>query len=86
MIEGSAAGRTLLNQALRFPTDSVFDPTTGVNIETGDARYLKFVSTTKAAYTALATKDPTTIYLITDTTPRMLAIGDMEIVTADVPA
>lgn len=85
MIEGSAAGRTLLNQALRFPTDSVFDPTTGVNIETGDARYLKFVSTTKAAYTALATKDPTTIYLITDTTPRMLAIGDMEIVTADVP-
>lgn len=86
MIEGSAAGRTLLNQALRFPTDSVFEPTTGVNIETGDARYLKFVSTTKAAYTALATKDPTTIYLITDTTPRMLAIGDMEIVTADVPA
>lgn len=86
MIEGSAAGRTLLNQALRFPTDSVFDPTTGVNIETGDARYLKFVSTTKAAYTALATKDPTTIYLITDTTPRMWAIGDMEIVTADVPA
>lgn len=86
MIEGSAAGRTLLNQALRFPTDSVFDPTTGVNIETGDARYLKFVSTTKAAYTALATKDPTTIYLITDTTPRMWAIGDMEIVTAGVPA
>lgn len=86
MIEGSAAGRTLLNQALRFPTDSVFDPTTGVNIETGDARYLKFVSTTKAAYTALTTKDPATIYLITDTTPRMWAIGDMEIVTADVPA
>ena len=86
MIEGSAAGRTLLNQALRFPTDSVFDPTTGVNIETGDARYLKFVSTTKAAYDALTTKDPTTIYLITDTTPRMWAIGDMEIVTAGVPA
>lgn len=86
MIEGSAAGRTLLNQALRFPTDSVFDPTTGVNIETGDARYLKFVSTTKAAYTALTTKDPATIYLITDTTPRMWAIGDMEIVTAGVPA
>lgn len=89
MIEGSAAGRTLLNQALRFPTDSVFDPTTGVNIETGDARYLKFVSTTKAAYDALTTKDPTTIYLITDTTdttPRMWAIGDMKIVTADVPA
>lgn len=86
MIEGSAAGRTLLNQALRFPTDSVFDPTTGVNIETGDARYLKFVSTTKAAYDALTTKDPTTIYLITDTTPRMWAIGDMEIVTAGVSA
>ena len=86
MIEGSAAGRTLLNQALRFPTDSVFDPTTGVNIETGDARYLKFVSTTKAAYTALTTKDPATIYLITDTIPRMWAIGDMEIVTAGVPA
>ena len=86
MIEGSAAGRTLLNQALRFPTDSVFDPTTGVNIETGDARYLKFVSTTKAAYTALTTKDPATIYLITDTTPRMWAIGDMEIVTAGVLA
>ena len=86
MIEGSAAGRTLLNQALRFPTDSVFDPTTGVNIETGDARYLKFVSTTKAAYDALTTKDPTTIYLITDTTPRMWAIGDMEIVTTGVPA
>lgn len=86
MIEGSDAGRTLLNQALRFPTDSVFDPTTGVNIETGDARYLKFVSTTKAAYTALTTKDPATIYLITDTTPRMWAIGDMEIVTAGVPA
>lgn len=194
MIEGSAAGRTLLNQALRFPTDSVFDLTTGVNIETGDARYLKLaggtvtgattfnagvtmaqslncssslqvasnlyvgdsiqtntdlgkatsaslkfqntaestedlqlltdaggvyiriarenfymasadpdptdvlsvkemdaryakiVTLTKAAYTALATKDPTTIYLITDTTPRMWAIGDIEIVTADVPA
>lgn len=86
MIEGSAAGRTLLNQALRFPTDSVFESTTGVNIETGDARYLRFVSTTKAAYDALTTKDPTTIYLITDTTPRMLAIGDMEIVTAGVPA
>lgn len=86
MIEGSAAGRTLLNQALRFPTDSVFDPTTGVNIATGDARYLKFVSTTKAAYDALTTKDPTTIYLITDTTPRMLAIGGMEIVTAAVSA
>ena len=86
MIEGSAAGRTLLNQALRFPTDSVFDPTTGVNIETGDARYLKFVSTTKAAYDALTTKDPTTIYLITDTTPIMWAIGDMKIVTEGVPA
>lgn len=86
MIEGSDAGRTLLNQALRFSTDSVFDPTTGVNIETGDARYAKVVTTTKAAYTALTTKDPTTIYLITDTTPRMWAIGDMGIVTAAVSA
>lgn len=83
MIEGSAAGRTLLNQALRFPTDSVFDPTTGVNIETGDARYLKFVSTTKAAYDALATKDSGTVYFLSDTTPPSWAIGDKKIVTAD---
>ena len=85
MIEGSAAGRTLLNQALRFPTDSVLDPTTGVNIETGDARYLKFVSTTKAAYDALATKDSGTVYFLSDTTPPSWAIGDKEIVTAETP-
>lgn len=83
MIEGSAAGRTLLNQALRFPTDSVFDPTTGVNIETGDARYLKFVSTTKAAYDALTPKDSGTVYFLSDTTPPSWAIGDKEIVTTD---
>lgn len=83
MIEGSAAGRTLLNQALRFPTDSVFDPTTGVNIETGDARYLKFVSTTKAAYDALTSKDSGTVYFLSDTTPPSWAIGDKKIVTAD---
>lgn len=62
------------------------DPTDVLNVKEMDARYAKVVSLTKAAYTALATKDPTTIYLITDTTPRMWAIGDMEIVTADVPA
>lgn len=83
MIEGSAAGRTLLNQALRFPTDSVFDPTTGVNIETGDARYLKIVSTTKAAYDALTPKDSGTVYFLSDTTPPSWAIGDKKIVTAD---
>lgn len=83
MIEGSDAGRTLLNQALRFPTDSVFDPTTGVNIETGDARYLKFVSTTKAAYDALTPKDSGTVYFLSDTTPPSWAIGDKEIVTTD---
>lgn len=81
MIEGSAAGRTLLNQALRFPTDSVFDPTTGVNIETGDARYLKFVSTTKAAYDALTPKASGTVYFLSDTTPPSWAIGDKKIVT-----
>lgn len=86
MIEGSAAGRTLLNQALRFPTDSVLDSTTGVNIETGDARYLKFVSTTKAAYDALTPKDSGTVYFLSDTTPPSWAIGDKEIVTADFPA
>lgn len=83
MIEGFAAGRTLLNQALRFPTDSVFDLTTGVNIETGDARYLKFVSTTKAAYDALTPKDSGTVYFLSDTTPPSWAIGDKEIVTTD---
>ena len=83
MIEGSAAGRTLLNQALRFPTDSVFDLTTGVNIETGDARYLKFVSTTKAAYDALTPKDSRTVYFLSDTTPPSWAIGDKKIVTTD---
>lgn len=83
MIEGSAAGRTLLNQALRFPTDSVFDLTTGVNIETGDARYLKFVSTTKAAYDALTPKDSGTVYFLSDTTPPSWAIGDKKIVTTD---
>lgn len=62
------------------------DPTDVLSVKEMDARYAKIVTTTKAAYTALATKDPTTIYLITDTTPRMWAIGDMEIVTADVPA
>lgn len=62
------------------------DPTDVLSVKEMDARYAKVVSLTKAAYTALATKDPTTIYLITDTTPRMWAIGDMEIVTADVPA
>lgn len=62
------------------------DPTDVLSVKEMDARYAKVVSLTKAAYTALATKDPTTIYLITDTTPRMWAIGDMEIVTAGVPA
>ena len=62
------------------------DPTDVLSVKEMDARYAKIVTLTKAAYTALATKDPTTIYLITDTTPRMWAIGDMEIVTADVPA
>lgn len=62
------------------------DPTDVLSVREMDARYAKVVSLTKAAYTALATKDPTTIYLITDTTPRMCAIGDMKIVTADVPA
>lgn len=62
------------------------DPTDVLSVKEMDARYAKIVTTTKAAYTALATKDPTTIYLITDTTPRMWAIGDMEIVTSDVPA
>lgn len=62
------------------------DPTDVLSVKEMDARYAKVVSLTKVAYTALATKDPTTIYLITDTTPRMWAIGDMEIATADVPA
>lgn len=62
------------------------DPTDVLSVKEMDARYAKVVSLTKAAYTALATKDPTTIYLITDTTSRMWAIGDMEIVTAGVPA
>lgn len=62
------------------------DPTDVLSVKEMDARYAKVVSLTKAAYTALTTKDPTTIYLITDTTPRMWAIGDMEIVTSDMPA
>lgn len=62
------------------------DPTDVLSVKEMDARYAKVVSLTKVAYTALAMKDPTTIYLITDTTPRMWAIGDMKIVTADVPA
>lgn len=62
------------------------DPTDVLSVKEMDARYAKVVTTTKAAYTALATKDPTTIYLITDTVPRMWAIGDMEIVTEDVSA
>lgn len=62
------------------------DPTDVLSVKEMDARYAKIVTTTKAAYTALPTKDPATIYLITDTTPRMWAIGDMEIVTSDMPA
>lgn len=68
------------------PPGGTPQPSDVLNTKEMDARYAKVVTTTKAAYTALATKDPTTIYLITDTTPRMWAIGDMEIVTADVPA
>lgn len=59
------------------------DPTDVLSVKEMDVRYAKVVSLAKAAYTALATKDPTTIYLITDTIPRMWAIGDMEIVTAN---
>lgn len=62
------------------------DPTDVLSVKEMDARYAKIVTLTKAEYTALATKDPSTIYLITDTTPRMWAIGDMEIVTSDMPA
>lgn len=88
-LEGPANGKVGLNLPIEFPgpaEGTTLTDNMGVNVAMGDARYAKVVTTTKAAYTALATKDPTTIYLITDTTPRMLAIGDMEIVTADVPA
>lgn len=88
-LEGPANGKVGLNLPIEFPAPAEGTTLTdnmGVNVGMGDARYAKIVTTTKAAYTALATKDPTTIYLITDTTPRMWAIGDMEIVTADVPA
>ena len=86
---GPANGKVGLNLPIEFPGPAEGTTLTdrmGVNVAMGDARYAKIVTTTKAAYTALATKDPTTIYLITDTTPRMWAIGDMGIVTADVPA
>lgn len=88
-IEGPANGKVGLNLPIEFPAPAEGTTLTdnmGVNVAMGDARYAKVVSLTKAAYTALTTKDPTTIYLITDTTPRMWAIGDMEIVTADMPA
>jgi hypothetical protein len=88
-LEGPANGKVGLNLPIEFPAPAEGTTLTdnmGVNVAMGDARYAKIVTTTKAAYTALATKDPTTIYLITDTTPRMWAIGDMGIVTADVPA
>lgn len=86
---GPANGKVGLNLPIEFPgpaEGTTLTDNMGVNVAMGDARYAKIVTTTKAAYTALATKDPTTIYLITDTTPRMWAIGDMEIVTAGVPA
>lgn len=57
-----------------------------MNQKESDARYAKIVTLTKDEYTALAAKDDTTIYLITDTIPKMWAIGDMEIVTSDMPA
>lgn len=88
-IEGPANGKVGLNLPIEFPAPAEGTTLTdnmGVNVAMGDARYAKVVSLTKAAYTALTMKDPTTIYLITDTTPRMWAIGDMEIVTADMPA
>lgn len=88
-LEGPANGKVGLNLPIEFPgpaEGTTLTDNMGVNVAMGDARYAKIVTTTKAAYTALATKDPTTIYLITDTTPRMWAIGDMEIVTAGVPA
>lgn len=88
-LEGPANGKVGLNLPIEFPgpaEGTTLTDNMGVNVAMGDARYAKVVSLTKAAYTALATKDPTTIYLITDTTPRMWAIGDMEIVTAGVPA
>lgn len=88
-LEGPANGKVGLNLPIEFPAPAEGTTLTdnmGVNVAMGDARYAKVVTTTKAAYTALTTKDPTTIYLITDTTPRMWAIGDMEIVTADMPA
>lgn len=88
-LEGPANGKVGLNLPIEFPgpaEGTTLTDNMGVNVAMGDARYAKIVTTTKAAYTALATKDPTTIYLITDTTPRMWAIGDMGIVTAAVPA
>lgn len=88
-LEGPANGKVGLNLPIEFPVPAEGTTLTdnmGVNVAMGDARYAKVVSLTKAAYTALTTKDPTTIYLITDTTPRMWAIGDMEIVTSDMPA
>lgn len=88
-LEGPANGKVGLNLPIEFPgpaEGTTLTDNMGVNVAMGDARYAKIVTTTQAAYTALATKDPTTIYLITDTTPRMWAIGDMEIVTAGVPA
>lgn len=88
-LEGPANGKVGLNLPIEFPGPAEGTKLTdnmGVNVAMGDARYAKIVTTTKAAYTALATKDPTTIYLITDTTPRMWAIGDMGIVTAAVSA
>lgn len=88
-LEGPANGKVGLNIPIEFPAPAEGTTLTdnmGVNVAMGDARYAKVVTLTKEAYTALATKDPTTIYLITDTNPRMWAIGDMEIVTADVPA
>lgn len=88
-LEGPANGKVGLNLPIEFPgpaEGTTLTDNMGVNVAMGDARYAKIVTTTEAAYDALTTKDPTTIYLITDTTPRMWAIGDMKIVTADVPA
>lgn len=88
-LEGPGGGKVGLNIPIEFPgpaEGTTLTDNMGVNVGMGDARYAKIVTTTKAAYTALATKDPTSIYLITDTTPRMWAIGDMEIVTSDMPA
>lgn len=83
---GFYGGSSGSNVNITKPNAAILDGQSLLNRDELDARYAKIVALTKDEYTALAAKDDTTIYLITDTTPKMWAIGDMEIVTSDMPA